>query len=211
MDRREYKSKDITVVWEPKRCVHSAECVRHLPDVFDPEARPWIHIEAESAEAIASTVRRCPTGALQYRPEGDLAAEQPDDQNTVVMRPNGPLYVRGQIEINGIRETRVALCRCGASARKPFCDNSHRTIGFQDPAHGTEQDGGEATGSGMLRIAPTVDGPLELTGPVLVGDSAGTVLYEGNETWLCRCGASETKPFCDGSHKRVAFRDSLAE
>jgi CDGSH-type Zn-finger protein len=51
-------------------------------------------------------------------------------------RPNGPLFVRGLVRMvdeDGqlIREdTRLALCRCGASENKPFCDGSHRRIGF---------------------------------------------------------------------------------
>ncbi|MFQ5599239.1 MAG: CDGSH iron-sulfur domain-containing protein [Candidatus Krumholzibacteriia bacterium] len=56
--------------------------------------------------------------------------------------PNGPYVVEGPIQLVDGRETAVetsdrpklALCRCGASANKPFCDGSHGRVGFQDPA-----------------------------------------------------------------------------
>jgi Iron-binding zinc finger CDGSH type len=62
--------------------------------------------------------------------------EQAPDETVVDPRPDGPLFVRGRLRIVGdeggvIREdTRVALCRCGGSANKPFCDGTHRRIGF---------------------------------------------------------------------------------
>jgi CDGSH-type Zn-finger protein len=57
----------------------------------------------------------------------------------VTIRPNGPYLVEGDIElvdVNGNRidtagQARVALCRCGASVKKPFCDGTHSKIGFQ--------------------------------------------------------------------------------
>lgn len=42
MSRREYPNEDIAVIWEPDKCIHSGICVRTLPQVYDPEARPWI-------------------------------------------------------------------------------------------------------------------------------------------------------------------------
>jgi CDGSH-type Zn-finger protein len=67
-------------------------------------------------------------------------------ETTINARPNGPLYVRGHVQITGtggqlIREdTRVALCRCGHSENKPFCDGSHRRAGFHTTGqtHGAE-------------------------------------------------------------------------
>ena len=80
--------------------------------------------------------RRGPTGALHYRRLDGGTKEEPPDELQVVPRPNGPLFLRGRIRIESaggevIREdTRVALCRCGGSQNKPFCDGSHRTNGF---------------------------------------------------------------------------------
>jgi CDGSH-type Zn-finger protein len=110
--------------------------VRRLPQVFVPEARPWVVVDAADADAVAATIEACPTGALHYRRLDGGPEEQPQEQTTVEPRPNGPLFVRGSVRIADpdgriLREdTRVALCRCGASQNKPFCDGSHLRIGF---------------------------------------------------------------------------------
>ena len=57
----------------------------------------------------------------------------------ITVRPNGPYLVEGEVELtdpagNTIDTTgrpRIALCRCGASVTKPFCDGTHSKIGFQ--------------------------------------------------------------------------------
>jgi uncharacterized Fe-S cluster protein YjdI len=135
---REYVSGDLRVRWFAERCIHSGECIRALPRVFNPRRRPWIDIHAAGADAIVDAVERCPTGALQYvTPDG--ASGQPAPETTTIRAVrNGPLYVRGPVRIEGsdgtvLREdTRVALCRCGQSRHMPFCDNSHRTNGFRE-------------------------------------------------------------------------------
>ena len=50
-------------------------------------------------------------------------------------------------------------------------------------------------------------GPLKVTGPITIRDFEGRefVLPEGSAVALCRCGHSENKPFCDGTHKRIGF------
>jgi len=139
--KRVYADDKIEVHWEPRLCIHVRNCVRVLPQVFDPEARPWVNVEAADPDAIAATVETCPTGALHYRRLDSGAQEQPAEDTIVEPRPNGPLFLRGRVRVvdaDGklIREdTRVALCRCGASRNKPFCDGSHLRIGFTtDPA-----------------------------------------------------------------------------
>jgi NADPH2:quinone reductase len=135
--RRVYASDAIEVHWEPKLCIHIRNCVRGLPQVFDPAARPWVAVEAADPERVAETVLTCPTGALHFRRLDGGPQERAAELPSVEPRPNGPLFVRGHVRIveaDGrlIREdTRVALCRCGASGNKPFCDGSHRRIGFQ--------------------------------------------------------------------------------
>ncbi|MGE3856224.1 MAG: CDGSH iron-sulfur domain-containing protein [Dehalococcoidia bacterium] len=135
MTTRAYETGDLRVLWDSQRCIHVAECIRALPRVFNPLARPWVRIDAASAEAIVDAVTRCPTGALRYE-LGGAPLEAPDHPTTVTAVPNGPLLVRGDLHVvtgDGetlARETRLALCRCGASENKPFCDNAHRRIGF---------------------------------------------------------------------------------
>lgn len=60
-----------------------------------------------------------------------------------------------------------------------------------------------------VRITPTVDGPLEVVGPVTITASDGTTIRETDKVYLCRCGSSQRKPFCDGSHKRVEFTSTV--
>ncbi len=134
---RVYANDRIEVTWEPAFCIHAAECLRGLPAVFDNRHRPWIIVDNGSPADIGEVVPRCPTGALHFRRLDGGPQEPVADVTTVVERPNGPLFVRGPIRIvaqdnTPLREdTRVALCRCGASANKPFCDGSHRRIGFR--------------------------------------------------------------------------------
>src|SRR2546428_7067668 len=134
---RRYEGAGIVVHWEPSLCIHVANCIRALPDVFDPNARPWVRVDAAGAEEIAAAIRSCPTGALRYERTDGAPQETPDVPTTVQPRRNGPLFVRGDIEvINGEgevirRATRIAFCRCGQSNNKPYCDLSHRAVGFQ--------------------------------------------------------------------------------
>ena len=134
---RVYRNASIAVSWEPKLCIHAGNCFRGLPEVFQPQSRPWITVDASDADKIAEVVMACPTGALHFeRLDGGPQEPQPES-TTINPRLNGPLYVRGHVRIMGsggslIREdTRVALCRCGHSENKPFCDGSHRRVGFR--------------------------------------------------------------------------------
>lgn len=135
--RRVYANDAIEVHWEPRLCIHTGNCVRQLGGVFDPARRPWVDVDAADPDAIAATVLTCPTGALHFRRLDDGAQEEPPEEATFEPQPNGPLFVRGQVRVvdadeSLIREdTRLALCRCGASRNKPFCDGSHRRVGFR--------------------------------------------------------------------------------
>ena len=136
---REYTRPEIRVQWYASRCIHSGACIRALPSVFDPKRRPWIDIQAAAADAIASAVVRCPTGALQYERFDGGPNETAPDRVQITPVPNGPYFVRGPCDIvqaDGTirRETRAALCRCGQSKHLPYCDNTHRAIGFRTPS-----------------------------------------------------------------------------
>ena len=62
-----YDSPDITVTFDPNICRHTGVCLRTLPPVFDIRRRKWIDALAAPAQDIAAAVRKCPSGALQYR------------------------------------------------------------------------------------------------------------------------------------------------
>jgi uncharacterized Fe-S cluster protein YjdI len=133
---KEYATEEIVVEWEPRLCYHSLNCVRSLPQVFDKEGRPWIKVDAASADEVEATVRRCPSGALRSRRLGAPVAAQ---QQPLEIRasPQGPLLIRGGVRILDDDGTvlyegeRAALCRCGGSSNKPFCDGTHKTNGFE--------------------------------------------------------------------------------
>lgn len=136
---KHYSNGDITVVWKPDTCIHSALCWRNLLTVFDPRKRPWINMEGADTEAIIAQVDKCPSGALSwYRSDDNQPApEQVEVETIVEVTPNGPLMVYGNIRIktaDGQETTQhkvTAFCRCGASGNKPYCDGSHRKIGFE--------------------------------------------------------------------------------
>jgi len=134
---RSYASDAIEVHWEPRLCIHVQLCVHELPGVFRADERPWIVVDGADANAVAATIEQCPTGALHYRRLDGGAEEDAPAETVVDPRPDGPLFLRGRLRIVGddgevVREdTRVALCRCGGSANKPFCDGTHRRIGFR--------------------------------------------------------------------------------
>jgi CDGSH-type Zn-finger protein len=214
-----------------------------------------------------------------------MAKEKPK----IACLPNGPYYLLNEFtpkEIPNICNSKggpcltipgVALCRCGGSGNKPFCDGTHGKIGFSDKketdgsldkrtdyvgkgitihdnrgtcahaAHCTDTlpsvfklkkepwidpDGApvkEIIGtvkkcpSGALShsvdgvehrdqdrepmVTVTKDGPYAITGGIELidqprGEGASTEHYT-----LCRCGGSKNKPFCDGTHWHIGFKD----
>ena len=208
----EYRGQSIRVTYDAKRCIHAAECVRGLPDVFDPGAKPWVAPDAADAGEVAEVVMRCPTGALQLERLDGEAAPSAGDENTVTVEADGPLYLRGDVEVVAgdrtvvLRDTRVALCRCGASGNKPYCDGSHSKARFRDPGAIPDPRIKPADGGcGKLTVTVAEDGPLILDGPVSM--AGGGDRCSGGRGALCRCGASENKPFCDGTHARISFSD----
>lgn len=211
--KRTYPGQDVTVSYELVRCIHAAECAHGLPDVFDPAAKPWVNPDAASADQVAAVIHRCPTGALTYTRTDGGPAEAPPAVNTITVAPDGPLYVHGEValattaEADPAPEIRMALCRCGASQHKPFCDNSHLKAEFTHPGTlGTSKLASEpAADGGTLRITPSANGPLILQGPFELRSADGQTVCSGEKAALCRCGASQNKPFCDGSHRSLAF------
>ncbi|KAB1197845.1 MULTISPECIES: CDGSH iron-sulfur domain-containing protein [Haloferax] len=211
-DVHEYEGSDVTVQYDVKRCIHARECVKGLPTVFDPDERPWIRPDNADADDLAAVITKCPTGALHFERKDGGWEETPPNENTVEVSHDGPLYVRGDVEITDedetvlLSDTRIALCRCGASANKPLCDNSHLDVDFEAP--GTVSEGHESDGSTdrELSVIPTHDGPLHVEGAFeIVGQDDGSS-YHAGDAWLCRCGGSQNKPFCDNTHVKIGFR-----
>lgn len=205
-----YSSLEAVVTWDARRCIHAAECVQTLPTVFDPAAKPWIRPDDADADALLGAVERCPSGALSLHTTDGAALTRPPATNTGLVTPAGPVYVRGKVTLMvdgvAIGDTRVALCRCGASLNKPYCDNSHGKAGFADAG---ALPGSIAAEPGVdmgapLTITPTTNGPNRIDGPLTLHGSGGRTAF-ALTTFLCRCGASRNKPYCDGSHRTIGF------
>jgi len=204
----EFGNEEITVSYDAKRCIHAEECVKGLPDVFNPKRQPWVDLDAAPADEIAEVISRCPTGALAIH---YLDGREPDagGDNTVTVVPDGPLYLRGDIQVldgDGhtlLRDSRVALCRCGASRNKPLCDGKHVQAGFRDAGVANIASvEGEPDAVLMVKVLP--NGPLSLSGGFRLIDSKGEASRRAKGA-LCRCGHSENKPFCDGTHIGAGF------
>jgi len=209
-----FSTPAITVTWSRRRCIHAADCVMNLPTVFEPGRAPWVDPAQGSADAVARVVARCPTGALHFVRRDGGAEEPVPATNTALVARDGPVYLRGDIEVRDeagnvlVRDTRVALCRCGHSHNKPLCDNSHLAARFRDPgavAEPAKVEDAPVSAAG-LRVTAEPNGPLRLAGPFAVASADRKTLVAGTATALCRCGGSGNKPFCDGSHKRVGLR-----
>lgn len=148
---REYTNGEITVFWKPDSCIHATICFMKLRKVFDPTKRPWVNMDGGTTQEIIDIVERCPTDALTWKYNRDLTvaeqevlAKEPVGEE-VVPRPlteitlieNGPALIKGNFRMGRTTgetiETaeQIALCRCGASHNKPFCDGSHNLSGFK--------------------------------------------------------------------------------
>ena len=134
---KEYSKDDVTVVWQPKKCIHSANCWRGLPKAFNPKEKPWITLDNVSSEEIMEQVMKCPSGALSIKSESENKSKSVKTDTEIVIIKNGPLQIKGSLSIkhkDGKEETQkeVYLCRCGQSENKPFCDGTHKKCGFKD-------------------------------------------------------------------------------
>ena len=208
---REYAGDGIDVQYDAKRCIHAAECVRGLPAVFDVEKRPWIQPANAQIDELIEVIERCPTGALQYV-RVDEVGESTPPTNMVLPMADGPLYVSGDITVtlpdgSTKQETRLALCRCGASENKPFCDNTHKKIEFEADAGVLAGNDEETAVSSPnpLTINPLPNGPCLIAGNFEIHNGQGNKVFSGQKAALCRCGGSQNKPFCDGQHTKIGF------
>ncbi|MBO9716409.1 MAG: CDGSH iron-sulfur domain-containing protein [Pseudoxanthomonas sp.] len=199
----------VVIRFDGSRCIHSRNCVLSHPDVFVPNVEgEWIHPDAVSPEEVALIARSCPSGAIQYERIDGGGPEPRPVVNLVHVRENGPLAFSAPVRIDGGEvQLRLTLCRCGLSKNKPYCDNSHKAAGFTASGEPPERASETlASRDGDLHVSPQRDGPLHVRGNLEVVSGTGRTLDRIQETWLCRCGHSSHKPFCDGSHRKAGFR-----
>lgn len=209
-----YSGNKVDVKWDEQLCIHIAECGRAKGELFINGRKPWCQPDLVETDETIDVVERCPSGALIYNIKDQSVEETADKENTITVSYNGPFFVRGDLEIESIPDDlpgvrfRAALCRCGHSKNKPFCDNAHEDAKFQDyGAVGNRGEKLDNTG-GRLNIKLLDDGPLFASGNLTMLNGSGRVAWTGTQVALCRCGASKNKPFCDGSHKEAGFKSS---
>ena len=141
MKNKTYSNEDITVIWKPDLCIHSTKCWKASLKVFNPKRRPWIDMSGGSTDEIINIVDNCPSGALSYERKNEMKEQNSQKQTqssqlTVQVSKGGPYLVKGNFLFVGtdgkeeMKEGSIALCRCGGSNNKPFCDGTHRKIGF---------------------------------------------------------------------------------
>lgn len=154
---RQYTNGEITVFWIPSKCIHATTCFRELIEVFNPGRRPWVNMEGAPTRRITEVVNKCPTQALIWKYNKDLSSEEleaqwqgtQDEENPrtltgasstakIRIMKDGPIVVEGNYKvIDGEGKEQkptvmTSFCRCGSSLSMPFCDGTHRKIGFTD-------------------------------------------------------------------------------
>lgn len=206
-----YPGQNSTVAWNGKLCIHVGECGRASGDLFVGGRQPWCQPDVATDDEVDDVISRCPSGALSAEYADSSRVEEANAKNTVHVAYNGPLFVQGELAIDeapkdapGVK-FRAALCRCGRSSNKPFCDNSHEAANFRDYGAIGETGPGHSQTAGPLTVMPAKDGPLLLKGNVTLVSAGGRDSWKGKQVALCRCGASKNKPFCDGQHKAIGF------
>lgn len=125
----------VTIRDDRSLCVHAGFCgtkATNLWSLVDETGDSSARIQA------MNMIDACPSGALTYTLEGQ---DEPNEQclpTQVQIIDDGPLYLQGEIAVESAEgeryelRNRVTLCRCGASANKPFCDGAHSDAGFTD-------------------------------------------------------------------------------
>jgi uncharacterized Fe-S cluster protein YjdI/CDGSH-type Zn-finger protein len=128
------EGRDLTLLYEGRKCIHSRFCVTGAPKVFLANVvGPWIHPDEMNVDGLVEIAHLCPSGAIRYKRKDGKPDESAPPVNLMTLREAGPYAVRADILLDGERiGYRATLCRCGASKNKPFCDRSHETIHFDE-------------------------------------------------------------------------------
>jgi CDGSH-type Zn-finger protein len=159
-------------------------------------------------EGLVEVAHACPSGAIRYRRLDGGAQEAAPPVNLAAIREAGPYALRGELVIDGVKAGfRATLCRCGASKHKPYCDGSHHEVGFTASGEPPSAETALlAERAGELAIDAQLNGPLKVSGNLEITSGTGRTVARVTSTFLCRCGGSASKPFCDGTHARIGFK-----
>jgi CDGSH-type Zn-finger protein/uncharacterized Fe-S cluster protein YjdI len=202
------KGRDVSVLFEGKRCIHSRHCVLDAPTVFKANTPgEWIFPDTVPVDWLVHVAHLCPSGAIHYRRHDGGAEEAAPAVNQLRLRENGPYAVHAPLQLAGRDDGfRATLCRCGQSANKPWCDGSHAAAKFvasgEPPSLNVEP---LAVRDGPLEVTPLRNGPLRVRGNLEICAGTGRTVARITEARLCRCGQSKNKPMCDLSHLAAGF------
>lgn len=206
------RGREVIVHFDGTRCIHSRNCVLRHPDVFVPNVKgEWIHPDAQPADEVIRIGQNCPSGAIRveridHRPVA--SSDEPPIVNTIYIRENGPLAIEAELLMRGQPHegVRATLCRCGLSKNKPYCDSSHVAGGFEATGEPPAKDTPALEKrDGPVDIQPQPNGPLKIVGNLEVVTGTGHTINRVRQAFFCRCGHSNNKPYCDGSHKAAGF------
>lgn len=206
--------KSATIYFDGQKCIHSRACVLSHPDVFIPNVQgEWIYPDAQPVEVLMQLAKSCPSGAIRVKRHERKAGEAMSSDaapivNTVRVRENGPLAIEAELLLRGEPQVspRTTLCRCGNSANKPYCDGSHTAVAFVASGEPVYQKLQALTQrDGPVDVRPVPNGPLHLRGNLELVSGTGRTCNKATEAYLCRCGQSRNKPYCDGSHVAIGF------
>ena len=140
---RDYTNGEITVFWRPAKCIHATTCYKELIEVFNPRNRPWVNMQGAPTERIIEVVNKCPTQALYYKwnkdikEGGDTEVQEKKEEakkTELKLMKDGPLIIKGNFKIfdEELKTMKLtSLCRCGHSKKMPYCDGTHRQVGFE--------------------------------------------------------------------------------
>ena len=201
-----YENDVIKVSFNGRICAHAGYCFRELREVFDGARNPPIKLEGGTTEEIIRVVELCPSSALTYHRLDDGQNEKPAEEATAALIANGPLALRGDLTLGDKTYPRLTLCRCGKSREKPFCDASHKRHNFDDEKTTAAEDITDDQKLESVTLNPSPNGPILFEGKITFKTKESGNICSREKGAICRCGESNNKPFCDGTHGTIDFK-----
>ena len=135
---KNYEGKEINITFNRSICSGAAYCVKKFPNIYsESSSTNWISPDKGTIEEVIRSIKNCPSGALSYELNGKREFEN-FDKPTLHIKKRGPLNVKGDFELEKMSFSthanvhKYALCRCGNSKNKPFCDYTHETINGEE-------------------------------------------------------------------------------
>ena len=174
------EGRDLTLIYEGKKCIHSRFCVTWGPKVFIANVKgPWINPDAMPTEALAEIAHVCVSGAIRYKRKDGKPDEAPPPVNLISVREGGPYAVRADIRLDGA-PAQLSATRCAAAARRRTSRSATaRTTRSTSPRAASRRPARPtccAVRDGPLAIDPLTDGPLQVRGNLEIISGTGRVV-----------------------------------